>query len=57
MEYLDKNYSWTCNKLLGALYVSLFPGGIIAIGLFVQNIILVRYKKELFNLLRQRDKK
>jgi len=55
MGFLDETYTWTTNKLLGSILISLVPGIIITIGSFVQSIMIVGYRRVLHDILRKKD--
>jgi len=55
MGFIDAPYVWTFKNFFGALFFSLFPGGIITLGTFGWSIRIVGYEV-LFDFLRQRGK-
>jgi hypothetical protein len=56
MGFLDKTYIWNIGKVYGAIGFSLIPGGIITIGSFIQSIMIIGYKRVLYEALRQKNK-
>ena len=56
MGLLDKTYVWNMEKILGAILISLVPGGIIVIGSFIQAIGIIGYRRILFEDLKRKDR-
>jgi hypothetical protein len=57
MGFVDETYIWNVDKIWGAIFVSLIPGGIITIGSFMQAIIITRYRRILIDTLKQEEMK
>ena len=56
MGILEKAYTWTIAKIYGAAIISLIPGGIIAIGSFVQSIMITKYRTILLDALKRKGR-
>lgn len=56
MGFFDEAYVWSVNKLYAAIGFALIPGGVIAIGSFVQSLMIIGYKKVLHDYLRQENR-